>query len=240
MTKLVNQFLPSTESYKVAGNLKQAETVEGFVDELNNALVITKYNCGVDLIAEDAPIQLGMITDVTKEQASNYKTWYENAEDRLSEKFKQDSKDIINQYYKIPRNERYYKQDSYIPDDIINNLPDDVPGINNTKFKVTINKDDFMTGFKQFPQTEVQEQTITTTKSMNKIKLGQKVLVYPEPGVEPILAIVTAIDEITGLIVEVTFKDADKKDKILKVKTKIVTVLPTLYQFFKMIKSWFK
>ena len=234
--------------------LKQTEIVAGYVDQVNNALVITnittqneeqealrmvklteeannnapvkwldQYVASVDPYKEDGPMQfLKQVGDTT---------WYQEQEDKLRERFRQDSKDIMKQYLNIPKNERCFKRGS---------LSDDVPGINNTKFKVIINEDDFMTGFKQHPQTEVQEQSITTTKNMSKIKLGQKVLVYPEPGVEPILAIVTAIDELTGLIVEVTYKDADKKNKILKVKTKIVTVLPILYSFFKMIKSWFK
>lgn len=119
-------------------------------------------------------------------------------------------------------------------------VTDDVPGINNTKFHITLNRED-MPGFKSYPSNKVeQSESLTLTKTMNKVKLGQRVLVYPEPGVDPIEAVISAIDPLTNIILEVTFKDENKKDKVLKVKNKIVTVLPMLYSFFKMIKSWFK
>ena len=73
-----------------------------------------------------------------------------------------------------------------------------------------------------------------------RVTTGTKVLVYPGPGEDPILSIVTKVDELTGLIVEVVYKDQDKKEKFLSVKDKIVTLVPVFYQLFKWVKNLFK
>lgn len=92
-------------------------------------------------------------------------------------------------------------------------------------------------GIKKLPK--MAEATVNVPME-RRVTVGTKVLVYPGPGEAEILAIVTKIDELTGLIVEVSFKDENKKEKFLEVKNKIVTLVPVFYQLFKWIKNLFK
>ncbi len=74
----------------------------------------------------------------------------------------------------------------------------------------------------------------------NLAKVGDKVLVYTEPGKDPILAIVDEIDHATGIILTVVIKDENKRNKILNVKDKIITFVPFLWSVFQVIRGWFK
>lgn len=75
----------------------------------------------------------------------------------------------------------------------------------------------------------------TTSKAATKADIGKKVLVYANGvGNPPIEAIIKTVDELSGYIIEVIIKDANKEAKVLAVKTKIVTFLykvPTWIQF---------
>ncbi len=94
---------------------------------------------------------------------------------------------------------------------------------------------------KQFPPlTHMGAKSTINIAADKRVKVGTKVLVYPGPGQDPIEAKVSEIDEITGLIIEVIFKDADKKEKAMKVKDKIVTLFPLFWSIGKWIKSLFK
>lgn len=82
----------------------------------------------------------------------------------------------------------------------------------------------------------MSEPIITNSKA----KIGDKVLVYPDPGQDPIEGIIKEIDMITGIILSVFVKDGPVKDKVISVKNKVVLAVPIFYSLFKLIKSWFK
>jgi len=75
----------------------------------------------------------------------------------------------------------------------------------------------------------------TVSKPATKADIGKSVLVYANGvGNPPIEAIIKTVDELSGHIIEVTIKNANKEAKVLAVKTKIVTFLykvPTWIQF---------
>lgn len=74
----------------------------------------------------------------------------------------------------------------------------------------------------------------------NIAKLGQQVLVYPEPGADPFLATVNQIDLVSGIILTVVIKDKNKLEMVIDVKNTIVTFVPFLWSFIQKVKSWFK
>lgn len=69
--------------------------------------------------------------------------------------------------------------------------------------------------------------------------IGKKVLVMAI-GEDPIEAEITKIDEATGLILEVVFKDENKRKKYLDVKDKVIQYLPWALRVFNLIFGWFK
>lgn len=61
----------------------------------------------------------------------------------------------------------------------------------------------------------------------NKSLIGREVLVH-QIGQDPLVGIISKIDQATGLILEVIVKDKDKLERIIEVKDKVVSLLPWL------------
>lgn len=74
----------------------------------------------------------------------------------------------------------------------------------------------------------------------NRVSVGQKVVVYPGFGEDPIEGVVNKVDEVTGIILEVVVKDKNKLTKILNVKKMVVYLAPTLFDLLKRLwkKLW--
>lgn len=71
-------------------------------------------------------------------------------------------------------------------------------------------------------------------------QIGDKVLVYPGPGQEPIEGTVATIDHITGMILEVLIQDKNKKERIIKTKDLVIVFAPTLIRLGKKLWRWIK
>lgn len=81
----------------------------------------------------------------------------------------------------------------------------------------------------------------TVSKKATLEDVGKSVLVYANGvGNPPIEAIIKSVDEITGYIIEVTIKDANKEAKVLAVKTKIVTFLYKVPSWIQFLIDLFK
>ncbi len=81
----------------------------------------------------------------------------------------------------------------------------------------------------------------TTSKKATKSDIGKTVLVYANGvGNPPIEAIIKTVDELSGYIIEVTVKDPIKEEKVLAVKTKIVTFLYKVPSWIQFLIDLFK
>ena len=109
-------------------------------------------------------------------------------------------------------------------------------------FDLLTEKETEMAGYIQSaPQQPLTPETMSQTISKkNTAKIGDKVLVYPGPGQDPILGIIKEIDMVSGLIISVLLKDGPMKDKVISVKNKVVLAVPIFYSIIKLVMSWFK
>lgn len=81
----------------------------------------------------------------------------------------------------------------------------------------------------------------TAQRAATKADVGKSVLVYANGGNNPpIEAIIKTVDEFSGFIIEVIVKDPIKEDKVLQVKTKIVTFLYKVPSWIQFLIDLFK
>lgn len=81
----------------------------------------------------------------------------------------------------------------------------------------------------------------TVSKPATKADIGKPVLVYANGvGNPPVEAVIKTVDELSGYIIEVVIKDPLKEEKVLAVKTKIVTFLYKVPGWIQFLIDLFK
>jgi hypothetical protein len=81
----------------------------------------------------------------------------------------------------------------------------------------------------------------TTGTKATLADIGRKVLVYPNGITKPpIEAVIKTVDELSGHVIEVIVKDANKEERILQVKTRIVALVYEVPKWVKFIINLFK
>lgn len=81
-------------------------------------------------------------------------------------------------------------------------------------------------------KTKVDEMDTPATKA----DIGKQVIIPQGIGEDPLYGIITKVDELTGLVIEVLIKDPVRESYILNVKDKIVIAIKQAYTYLPLGK----